>query len=164
MTASKTLDATLVNAFMESAQSVYSKMLSTEIQLKEVKAEKEFSGTGDISALIGITGPDGEGMAGISFPFELANQLVAKLMYREAHMIDQATRQDGVAEILNMVAGAAKSILSEKFDATYKLSVPSVISGKSHSLSGVKGAPFLIMIFSTEGTEFQIYISFKKED
>ncbi len=162
MTTSETLDATLVNAFMESAQSVYSKMLSTDIQLEEVKAEKEHTGTGDISALIGITGAEGEGMVGISFPFELASHLVAKLMYREVHMIDQPTRQDGVAEILNMVAGAAKSILSEKFNASYKLSVPSVISGPGHTLAGVKGAPFIVLVFSAEGKKFQVYISFKK--
>ena len=155
------LDAILVNAFLDSTKTTFSMMLSTDVTLKEAKAESGYSSSGDISALIGITGDNGEGMTALSFPRELALTFVAKLIRREPDTIEAAMLNEGVGEIVNMISGSAKSTLSKTLESNYKLTVPSIVSGQGHKISGFQNTPFIVMTFNTEDGEFQVSVSFK---
>lgn len=156
------LDAVLVNAVIHAITSVLSSMANTEAQFKAVDAQENYNATGDISAVIGISGEKGEGMFSLSFPGTLADLLIGRLLGMDASQISSEDRKDGVAELVNMVSGSVKSALSSSSGTTYKLSLPTVIQGNNHEIStGPRNCPYLVVRFEAEGQPFQLQVSFK---
>jgi CheY-specific phosphatase CheX len=156
------LDVTLVNAVVSATTQVLSTMACTEAVCKEVKAEKDYRPFGDISAVIGISGENGEGMFALSFPLELANTIIARLIGISVDKLSSEDRCDGVGELVNMISGSTKSTLSQQNNTVYKLALPTVIQGKDHEISSrPKNAPYLVMLFEVEGNHFSLQVSFK---
>jgi CheY-specific phosphatase CheX len=157
-----TLDSKLFSIFMNSMTTVLQTMAQTEIKLKNATPSSNSYAHGDISCVIGITGDAGEGLVAISFPEKLGNILVGRIMGLEPNELEKDDYVDGVAEIGNMVSGYAKTALSANFDATFKLSLPSIIKGKGHEIAGgPKNTPFLVLFFEAEGEDFTLQVSFK---
>ena len=131
-----------------------------------MQASKTFSPAGDISALIGITGSNGEGMVSISFPLDLGREFISRLLSREVSTLTDEQLNDGVGEVVNMISGGAKSILSQEMNSAYKLSIPSVVRGDGHKIAGcMQGKPYLVLTFQTEDNqEFYIHVAFKLND
>jgi len=156
------IDAGLVNAVLEAVTSVFQSMLQSDAKLENVSAAAVYNPTGDISAIIGIMGDNGEGMLAISMGRKLANRLVARLLGVRESMVLNEDRNDGMGEIANMVGGKLKVFLSEKVERPYKLSLPTVISGNQHEISGMpKGVPYLLLTIGVEDERFTIHISFR---
>ena len=158
------LDAFLINAVVESTKQVLGTMASTQAECKQVKADTSYRPYGDISAMINITGENGEGMFALSFPVSLANMIVSRLLGTSPDKISSDDRCDGVGELVNMISGGAKSTLSQQSNQVYKLSLPTVIQGNDHSItSQPKNAPFIVVEFETEGQLFSLQICFKAD-
>lgn len=156
------IDAVLVNAVVSATTNVLSKMACTEAVFKEVKAEKDYRPYGDISAVIGISGDNGEGMFALSFPLDLANLLASRLIGATPDKISSEDRCDAVGELVNMISGGTKSTLSQQNNTLYKLSLPTVIQGRDHEISSrPKNNPYLAMMFDAEGKTFGLQVSFK---
>jgi CheY-specific phosphatase CheX len=156
------LDAGLVNAVMESVTSVFNNMLQSEPKLVNVTATTNFNPSGDVSAIIGIMGQGGEGVMAISLDRKLANKLVARLLGVRESMVLNEDRNDGMGEIANMVCGKLKVYFSEKAEKTYKLSLPTVISGAGHEVSGLpRGIPYILLTVAVESEQFHIQLCFR---
>lgn len=156
------LDAKLVNAMVDAVLEVLNTMAATQASLKQVSPQPDYQPTGDISSVIGVAGEDGEGMIAISFPNSLANTLVARLLGMDPHRLAKDDRIDGIGEIVNMISGRAKTVLSEGCAAPYKLSLPSIILGSQHEVaSRPKNVPFLAMQFEAEGEHFTLQVTFR---
>ncbi|MDX2083887.1 MAG: chemotaxis protein CheX [Candidatus Melainabacteria bacterium] len=156
------IDASLVNAVVSATTNVLRTMASTEAVLKEVKAEKDYRPYGDISAVIGISGDNGEGMFALSFPLELVNLIASRLLGVSPDKISSEDRCDAVGELVNMISGSTKSDLSQQNNTIYKLSLPTVIQGRDHEISSrPKNNPYLVVIFESEGKTFGLQVSFK---
>lgn len=156
------IDANLVNIVVNATTHVIKTMAYTEVTCKEVKAQKDYRPYGDVSAVIGISGDAGEGMFALSFPLELANVIVNRLLGMEGDQLSSDDRCDGVGELVNMISGNAKSVLSKQNNATYQLSLPTVIQGRDHEISSrPKNTPYLVMVFESEGKQFSLQVSFK---
>ncbi|MEM0951142.1 MAG: chemotaxis protein CheX [Cyanobacteria bacterium P01_H01_bin.74] len=156
------LDATLVNAIVSATKDIFLTMANFEVGVKEVKPQLDYSPTGDISALIGIVGERGEGMLSLSFPIDLASEVVSSLLGTSKEKITASDRTDGVGELVNMISGNAKTILSRESGSSYTLSLPNIILGAKHSISAYpKNAPFLVIVFETQSMEFQMQVTFK---
>ncbi|HEY9745713.1 MAG TPA: chemotaxis protein CheX [Oculatellaceae cyanobacterium] len=157
----KTLDAILVNAVIQATTQVLSTMAGTQVTCKEVKAEKSYRPCGDISAVIGISGEKGEGMFALSFPLSLANLIVGRLIGVQPDKISSEDRCDGVGELVNMISGNTKSVLSQQNNTLYHLALPTIIQGRDHEISSrPKNAPYLVMLFEAEGQQFSLQVSF----
>jgi chemotaxis protein CheX len=157
------LDAALINAIIESTTEVFSTMVNTPVTLKGVMPQDDYHSQGDISGVIGITGDDGEGMVAISFSLELGNLLVGRLLGMEGKPIPSDDRSDGVGELLNMISGRTKAMLSGDKAVPYRLSLPMVIQGPNHELSSrPKNCPYLVIQFLAEDKyPFTVQVSFK---
>ncbi|MBY0451013.1 MAG: chemotaxis protein CheX [Cyanobacteria bacterium] len=156
------LDANLVNAVVASTMHVMSTIASTEVQCKEVKAQTDYKPCGDISAIINITGHNGEGMLALSFPVQLASIIVSRLIGITPDKLSVEDRCDGVGELVNMISGNTKSKLSEQNNTLYTLSLPTIIQGPKHHVSTrPKNNPYLLMLFEAEGQTFNLQVSFK---
>ncbi|MGE0201123.1 MAG: chemotaxis protein CheX [Candidatus Melainabacteria bacterium] len=162
MTTTAALDATLVNSLIKATTDVLSMMTQTEVNVKEVKPQADYHASGDLSALIGITGTGGEGMVALSFPLNLSTLLVSRLLGVNADSITSEDRCDGIGELVNMISGNAKTTIASESGNTYKLSLPSIIQGKGHEVSTrPKGAPYIVIVFEAEKQEFQLQVTFK---
>jgi CheY-specific phosphatase CheX len=133
------------------------KLACVEPKVKEIKTEADYQAYGDISGMIGISGDRGEGMISLSFLLEVGSALVAKLLGIMADKLSSGDRCDGVGELVNMISGSAKSMLSKDHHALYKLSLPTVIQGKDHQISSrPKNCPYLVIIFEVEQKTFHL--------
>lgn len=156
------LDAKLVNAVSSSAVDVLQSMAGTMCTLKNISAKVDYTASGDISAVIGIMGDDGEGMMSISFDIELGKIMVARLLGISPDDLSDDDCTDGIGELVNMISGRAKTLLSDESSTPYKLSLPTVIKGRGHEIaSRPKNNPYLMMFFDAEGHEFVLQVSFK---
>ncbi len=158
----KALDANLVNALIRATSEVMLTMANTEVKVKEVKPQHGYTSGGDISAVITIIGEGGEGMVGLSFPLDLASTVISRLIGCKPEEISKDDRSDGIGELANMISGNTKTTLSAESNSTYKLSLPSIILGTDHEITGpFKDCPNLLILFEAEGKPFRLQVSFK---
>lgn len=157
------LDAALVNAVSSATQEVLSTMARMQVSLQNVSASPKYVPNGDISAIIGITGANGEGMLGLSFPLSLANTIVARLLGVDASQISSEDRCDAIGELANMISGKAKiAMMAHAEDVPYRLSLPTIILGQGHEVYGfARNVPFLLLSFDAEGEAFNLQVCFK---
>jgi chemotaxis protein CheX len=161
-TTKSALDAKLVNPVIASTIEVLDTMASTKVVLQNIQPQKDYNPTGDISAVIGILGEDGEGMISLSFSYKLADTIVSRLLGLNSDEISKEDRSDGIGEIVNMISGNAKTALSQSTTTPYKLTLPTLIQGSGHEVaSRPKNSPYLVIIFESEGETFHLQMSFK---
>lgn len=156
------LDAKLVNNLADAVMQVLGTMVGAPTQLKEVLPSLDYTPTGDVTSLIGISGEHGEGMLALSFTADLARLFVARLLGLEPADVADDDLVDGVGELINMISGRAKIGLSESSGSLYRLSLPQIIVGDNHQItSPIKNTPFLFLVFESEGAEFGLQVSFR---
>lgn len=143
------VDVNAINPFITCLINVFKTMVFTDIKRTSLTLKKDDSVFGEVSAFIGLAGL-GSGTVVVSFPRDLARSLVARMLHCQEDSLDKQDIKDGIGEIVNMVAGSAKSAFS---DTIYKfnISLPIVIEGKPTSLScGHKeGVPCFAVGFET---------------
>ena len=110
----------------------------------------------DISAIIGIAGQT-MGIVVVSFPKITALKVASIMMQEEIKIFDDSII-DIVGEIVNIIAGNAKKGLEE-----FKLaiSLPSIVKGPKHHISGVSNVPLIGIPFESEKGEFYLFVSLK---
>ena len=64
---------------------------------------------------------------------------------------------DGAGELTNMIFGQAKVSLNQK-GYGIQTAIPSVISGKNHTLSALTKGPVVVIPFSTESGPFYVEV------
>ncbi len=100
-------------------------MMSTMLDLSCDLVSEPDEGSGSyIAGTIGLSG-EAEGSITLSFPQETAIHIVAEMLGMEVEEIDETTLQDGVGEMANIVAGAAKAKLADT-EYHFLLSIPSI--------------------------------------
>lgn len=156
------IDARLVNPIVSATTDVLKTMANTEVRLKEVLAHKDYTPSGDVSAVIGIIGKEGEGMVALSFTQNLASLIVARLLGVTPDRVSTEDRNDGIGELVNMISGNAKTILSRNGACSYQLSLPTIISGIGHEvINRPRNTPYLVIVFEMDGQIFHLQVSFK---
>ncbi len=110
----------------------------------------------DISGIIGIAGHT-MGIVVISFPKLVALDMTSKVTGEKVTIFDD-TVIDLVGEIVNIIAGNAKQGLEQ-----YKLviSLPSIVKGVNHQISGVSGVPLIGIPFSSDKGDIYLFVSLK---
>jgi len=110
----------------------------------------------DISGIIGIGGHT-LGIVVVSFPKLVALDLASKITGESIKIFDD-TVVDLVGEIVNIIAGNAKKGLEE-----YKLviSLPSIVKGVNHQITGVSGVPMIGIPFSATKGDIYLFVSLK---
>jgi len=158
------LDAQLVNAVIGATTEVLGTMAQTQVSYKSVNAQGDYMPSGDLSAVIGISGQHGEGMFALSFNLDLASLIVSRLLGIDQKSISSEDRCDGVGELVNMISGSVKRVLSQHSGEIYKLSLPTVVQGSDHTISSrPKNNPYLVVLFEAEGQTFTLQVSFKND-
>jgi|UniRef100_A0A7C3HWN4 chemotaxis protein CheX len=150
-----------INPFIIASQNVFRDFIKTEVKPGKPEIFNPESGTydWDISGIIGLAG-EVIGLVVISFPKVVALKILSKMLGRPITIID-ADVTDIIGELVNIIAGNAKQGL-EEFKVA--ISLPSIIEGKKHKLSGISGVPMIVIPLESEFGRIDLIVSFKNLD
>lgn len=144
--------------FIESTHTTFELMMNRKIKRKDVYIKKNYVMFGDISGVVGVSGKMC-GTSSVSLPAEFAVDVVGDMMGEDvAGGIGDMVVHDGVGEIINMVAGGARTTLGTT-QLKIECTLPTIISGRGHELYHRCDTTSVSMIFETDrGEEFAIDI------
>ncbi|MBD3170830.1 MAG: chemotaxis protein CheX [candidate division Zixibacteria bacterium] len=145
-----------INPFIESVSEVFESMLETDVEALEIQAAKDDKGPPDIIALIGLSGT-AQGVVALKFPVQTALGIISKMVGFEIHSVDSSVI-DGVGELVNIVAGNAKTKFTKH---SIRLSLPSVVRGNLYTLKNLGELTWLSVPFKSNLGDFEIEVSFK---
>lgn len=126
------MDAELVNGFINSAHDVLQAEVGAPVKIGQVSVQKDGYTCQQVTAVIGVAGNiQGVMMFGLSE--ETAKQVVSRMMGQEIGSLDELA-QSGIAEMGNVIAGAAATNLSATGHYC-TISPPALIFGNGMTIS-----------------------------
>lgn len=149
-----------INPFIESVQHLFSTMLNTEVRRGNLGVAANASRPREITALIGLSGRV-RGTVALALPIPTALAMVNRMLDRETRIMDD-TVLDGVSEMVNIVAGGAKS----KFGGDgppIDLSLPTIIRGDNYSVDYPSSSTWLEVPFTSDLGSFSLRVTFEVE-
>jgi chemotaxis protein CheX len=147
------MDVKFINPFLEGTVEVLKTMAFVNPIPGKPYLKKTNIAKGDVSGIIGITGTI-KGSLALSFSAGSILKIVSNMLGEEMKSIDGDIR-DAVGEITNMVSGAARKRI-ETMGFSLSASIPTVVSGKEHSIMHVMGGPSVVIPFEMEGGSFVV--------
>ncbi len=138
------MDVRFINPFLEGTVSVIKTMAFLDPIPGKPFLKKDNLARGDISGIIGMTGKV-KGSLALSFSEACILKVVSNMLGEEINSINGEIK-DAVGEITNMVSGAARKKL-EAIGFVITAAIPTVVSGKDHSIVHVLGGPSIIIPF-----------------
>lgn len=151
------MDVRLINPFLESVVNVYSTMLQTTPRRSGLQLTDQGAAPESLVALIGMDGP-AQGVVALHLPQSTALATVNHWLGTSLVAID-GTISDGIAELVNMIAGQAKAKLSESLGTPVALGLPSVIHGASFHVKYPGKATWLEMPFESDFGPFSLRVT-----
>ena len=146
----ESVSAEIINPFLSAAANVFQTMLDWELKRGQLYLSEHVHPEFEISGVIGLTGMY-SGTVSLSMGKEAAIEATEIMLGERPGGLD-ADVVDTVGELINMVAGSAKTQL-EKFSMS--LGLPSVIIGVNHSIEFPRGVtPIGIPFESPLGSVF----------
>jgi chemotaxis protein CheX len=135
-------------------------MLGCEVQRGEVIISREgLPRKEEIVAIIGLSGPV-RGTVAMTFPVDTAIKMVNQLIGSETATVDENV-MDAVAELVNIVAGGAKSKLNGNEAIPINLSLPTVVRGNNYSVESPSWAVWLDLPFISPLGLFNLRVTFE---
>ena len=152
------LDTEFINPFLSATIDVLKVLAHVEaIAGKPYLKKSGEKFTGDISGVIGIVSESFSGSVIISFPEKTFISFMNSMLDEKYTEINPDIL-DGAGEITNQVFGKAKVTLNEK-GFGIKAAIPSVVSGKDHTLLSICKGPTVVIPFSCDEGKFFVEIS-----
>lgn len=153
----RSLDTEFINPFLTATLhvlNVQAQITAKAGQIYKKKSTDTFYG--DVSGVIGIVSEAFNGSVVISFPEKTFLKIMSNMLGEEYTEISKDIL-DGAGEITNMIFGQAKVVLNEK-GYGIKTAIPSVVSGKDHSLQGITKGPVIVVPFESTAGNFFVEI------
>lgn len=153
----KMLDTNFVNPFLTATLHVLEVQASVKAVAGKIYLKKSTDlCVGDVSGIIGIVSDSFNGSVVISFPEETFLKVMSGMLGEEYKELSKDLL-DGAGEITNMIFGQAKIVLNDQ-GYGIKTALPSVVSGKNHSLTAVTKGPVVVVPFSSTAGDFAVEI------
>lgn len=146
-------DIDIAKSFIKATTDILSTMAGIEAKPGGPYVKKSAVAKGDVSAIVGVTGPK-RGTIAVSFTEACAVALVRGMLGDDIQDLMQDT-QDAVGEVANMVSGQARANLAAK-GLALQGATPTVIIGKNHMISHTTTSPVMAIPFSTPAGEFTV--------
>jgi len=152
------MDPIFTTAFIKSISNVFSTMLQLPVDVGEPSIKTGDEHPFDVSGIIGMSG-EVAGSVVLCFPKDAAERIVA-IFTGEQMSLDSEDFPDAIGELVNMVAGGAKGMFDGR---EVSISCPSVIIGKNHNVSRLKGVPCVLIPCSTDCGEVVIEVAIQDQ-
>jgi len=121
-----------IQPFIDGSEAVFRDLCNTQVTAGRAYfvSKDEFETIWDISGIIGLSG-EAHGAVAISLKEETAFKLTNILTGKTYDKVDREVT-DMLGEIVNIIAGNVKEVFEKKH--RIKISMPSIIKGKSHTI------------------------------
>lgn len=113
---------------------------------------------GDVSGVVGLSG-EVSGTISVTFSRMCILKIVSKMFGEEIVEINDEVK-DAVGEILNIVSGNGRQKL-QGLGKTLKGGIPTIITGKNHTISHITSKPIIAVPFNTENGDFTFEVCFE---
>ena len=151
-----------VNPFISSTRDAFSSMLGVKVSRGAVALAASAVNQREIVGLIGISGRI-KGVCLVAFPVETAVQVTNTWLCTDSTDIDD-TVKDAVAELVNIIAGSAKAILSGDHQVPMKLSLPTIIHGEGFDVNFPSGTKWVEINFEGDLGAFCLRITIEETE
>lgn len=147
------MDVRFINPFLEGTLDVLTTMAFISPRAGKPYLKKDHVSRGDVSGIIGIAG-DVKGSLALSFSEGCIFKIVSNMLGEEHTAIDDGIR-DAVGELTNMISGAARKKI-EGLGFKLFAAIPTIVSGKDHTIMHVLPGPCLVIPFETDHGPFVV--------
>jgi chemotaxis protein CheX len=142
----------LITPFIEAAKETFSTMVSMDLRRKEVFIKQDYEMYGETSGIIGLSGVT-TGTCALSLPADLARDAIrAMLMTPDDEILSESETRDGVGELINMIAGGAKTRLSTT-QYKFNITLPTIISGGKHEVFHRSSTHCVVVVFENRNNQ-----------
>lgn len=150
------MKAEYINPFITSTSEVFKTMVGIEPARGQLYVKSDENLPYDISGIIGLAG-QASGFVVISMTEQLAFKVLENFLGEKKTEMDEDV-MDAIGEILNMIAGGAKQIFSNK-GIRFKISIPNVVVGKNHVVGKQRNVQCIGMTFNVGEDTFVIEVA-----
>lgn len=152
------MDVLMINALMDSLFTIFATMVRLKIQPGIPEPKQGNVAKGEVSALVGMNAEGACGSVSLSLPLPAIREISRALLGHEIGSADNEAA-DLAGELVNMLVGGAKSILSEK-GHDFDMQTPQLLLGEGHEIvHHYAGQTVLLPIVAGQG-EFFIELNF----
>ena len=153
------MDVKLIEPFVDATMNVLETMAFIKVSPGEPYLKHDNVAKGEVTGLIGLTGEVG-GTLSVSFTEASILFVVSNMFGEEMKELNEEIK-DAVGEITNIISGQARQKL-EKSGRSLKAAIPSVITGKNHTITHITPYPVYAVDFSTDNGKFTIEVCFEE--
>jgi chemotaxis protein CheX len=153
------MNAIMINAFVDSTVNVIKTMAFIDSTAGRAYLKAGAAACGDVSGIIGFTGSV-TGSLAVSFSEKCILKIVSNMLGEEFPMITRDI-EDAVGELTNMISGDARKRLQSE-QMTISASIPSVVSGKNHTIKHILGTSSIVIPFVTVDGSFVVDVCIKE--
>ena len=151
----------MVDSFLKATENVLQTMAFIYPRPGEHYLNDRSIALGDVSAIIGLTGSM-KGSLVLSFSESAILKIVSNMLGEDLTEITEDVK-DAVGEITNMVSGVARQKL-EAGGYNVTSAIPTIVSGKNHTVSHVLSGPSVIIPFDTDFGPFVVDLCLKSDE
>jgi len=151
------MENSILKSFIEATVDTFETMVETTVEHKGSEIYPSKQTTGDLCALIGLSG-DKTGNSVLMFSKDSGCKSAERFLGEDVSESPEDLN-DAIGELINIIAGQAKSTVT---DMKLSISLPSVMSGDQFVLSLPKDAEMMICRFSSPDVgDFELLVSIK---
>lgn len=151
-------DIVMINALLDSLFSIFSKMVKLKIQPGVPLPKQDNVARGAVSALLDMNAEGVSGSVALSLTLPTIREISRNLL---GHEIDSAGAEaaDLAGELVNVLVGGAKRILSEK-GQDFDMHTPQLLLGEGHEIVHHAGGQTVLLPIKINQDEFYIELNF----
>lgn len=149
------MDAKLINPFINATSNVLETMAFVKCLAGKPYLKKDDVAKGDVTGIIGLTG-EANGTISVTFEEGSILKIVSNMFGEEMTSLNHEIA-DAVGELTNMISGQARREL-ELMGKVFEAAIPSVVSGKGHTITHYTDGPKIAIPFSIDSGQFTIEV------
>nr|NJM03540.1 chemotaxis protein CheX [Desulfobacula sp.] len=153
------MNVKLINPFINATINVLETMAFMSVSAGKPYLKKDNVAIGDVTGVLGLTGV-ANGTISVTFEEKCILAVVSN-MFGEAMTELNHEIADAVGELTNMISGQARRELEEA-GKVFKAAIPSVVTGRNHSITHYTDGPKIAIPFSTGNGDFTIEVCFER--
>lgn len=153
------MDVRLVNPFINATINVLETMAFMTVDAGKPYLKKDNVAIGDVTGVLGLTGV-ANGTISVTFEKKCILAVVSNMFGETMSELNNEIA-DAVGELTNMISGQARREL-EEIGKVFKAAIPSVVTGRNHSIIHYTEGPKIAIPFYTADGEFTIEVCFER--
>lgn len=153
------MDVRLINPFINATINVLETMAFMKVTAGNPYLKKNSVAVGDVSGVLGLTGA-ANGTISVTFEEKCILSVVSNMFGETMKELNNEIT-DAVGELTNMISGQARREL-EEMGKVFKAAIPSVVTGRNHSIRHYTEGPKIAIPFSTDNGDFTIEVCFER--